>query len=90
MMIVAPNVTISTSDDLDKRMKAIPEVNWSEVCRQAIKEYVERRNQQEKGELVENLRNYLSTIPLKEEDKERLRDEETRRFSQRWGPPQHK
>jgi len=32
------NVTLSVSEDLKKKMEQFPEINWSEVARQAIKE----------------------------------------------------
>ena len=40
-----PNVTISVSDELKADMDRIAEVNWSEVCRNAISRYItERKN----------------------------------------------
>lgn len=32
------NVTLSVPEELKKRMEQFPEINWSEVARQAIKE----------------------------------------------------
>ncbi len=32
------NVTLSVPEDLKKRMEQFPEINWSEVARQAISE----------------------------------------------------
>jgi len=32
------NVTLSVPEDLKKKMEQFPEINWSEVARQAIKE----------------------------------------------------
>lgn len=37
------NITIYISDEMDERMKKVPEVNWSEVCRQGIGNYLEER-----------------------------------------------
>ena len=37
------NITVYISDDLDERMKKVPEVNWSEVCRRGIEGYLEKR-----------------------------------------------
>ena len=31
------NITLSVSEDLKKKMDEFPEINWSEVARQAIK-----------------------------------------------------
>lgn len=43
-MIALPrNVTISITDELANEMKDYPEVNWSELCRQAIKNYIQDR-----------------------------------------------
>ena len=38
-----PNVTISVSDELKTEMDKLSEVNWSEVCRNAIFIYMEQR-----------------------------------------------
>jgi hypothetical protein len=32
-----PTITVNVDDDLKKRMEKHPEINWSEVTRQAIK-----------------------------------------------------
>lgn len=32
------NITLSVSEELKKRMEQFPEINWSEVARQAIRE----------------------------------------------------
>jgi len=39
-----PNVTISVPDPLKVEMDALSEVNWSEVCRNAISRYITQRN----------------------------------------------
>ncbi|MEF8785508.1 MAG: hypothetical protein V5A45_06205 [Haloarculaceae archaeon] len=36
-----PTITVSVDDDLKERMEKHPEINWSEVTRQAIREKVE-------------------------------------------------
>jgi hypothetical protein len=36
-----PSITVNVDDDLKKRMEKHPEINWSEVTRQAIQEKVE-------------------------------------------------
>ncbi|HLE75552.1 MAG TPA: hypothetical protein VI864_05855 [Candidatus Bathyarchaeia archaeon] len=38
-----PNLTISVSDELKAEMDKLSEVNWSEVCRNAISMYIEQR-----------------------------------------------
>lgn len=35
-----PNVTVSVDDSLKERMDDHPEINWSEVARQAIREKI--------------------------------------------------
>jgi ribosomal protein L15 len=44
-----PTITVSVDDDLKERMEKHPEINWSEVTRQAI------RNKIEKLELMDEL-----------------------------------
>ena len=36
-----PSITVNVDDDLKARMEAHPEINWSEVTRQAIQEKIE-------------------------------------------------
>ena len=36
-----PSITVNVDDDLKERMNDHPEINWSEVTRQAIQEKVE-------------------------------------------------
>ncbi|AEN06185.1 hypothetical protein [Halolamina sp.] len=36
-----PTITVNVDDDLKKRMEKHPEINWSEVTRQAIQEKIE-------------------------------------------------
>jgi hypothetical protein len=40
---VGKNVTIYLPDEVAQKMALLPEVNWSEICRQAITGYVETR-----------------------------------------------
>lgn len=44
-----PTITVNVDDDLKERMERHPEINWSEVTRQAI------RNKIEKLELMDEL-----------------------------------
>jgi len=79
------NVTISVSDELAKKMNAMPEINWSEVCRQAISKYINKRSE-EKGELLKGLEDFLKTKPP--ESKESVEKAEIERFTRRWGKPE--
>lgn len=36
-----PSITVNVDDDLKARMEEHPEINWSEVTRQAIQEKIE-------------------------------------------------
>jgi hypothetical protein len=36
-----PSITVNVDDDLKERMENHPEINWSEVTRQAIQEKIE-------------------------------------------------
>jgi len=38
-----PNVTISVPDELKTEMDKFPEVSWSEICRNAISQYIAQR-----------------------------------------------
>ena len=37
------NVTLSVGDEIAEKMKEYPEVNWSEIARKAIIEYITQR-----------------------------------------------
>ncbi|MHA1169293.1 MAG: hypothetical protein ACTSRU_15810 [Candidatus Hodarchaeales archaeon] len=37
-----PNITLSIPDELHERIKNHPEIRWSEVARQAIKQYLDQ------------------------------------------------
>jgi len=37
-----PTITVNVDDELKDRMERHPEINWSEVTRQAIQEKIER------------------------------------------------
>ena len=58
-----PNVTVSVDDSLKDRMDDHPEINWSEVARQAIREKI--RDLRVMEELVEG-------SELTEEDVDKL------------------
>ncbi len=46
-MNTLPNLTIAMDEDLYRRMKDLPEVNWSVVARKAFREYLESRADQD-------------------------------------------
>jgi len=50
------NVTIYLPDDIAEKMEKFPEVNWSEICRKAIVDYVETRSQTDLGAIIERLK----------------------------------
>lgn len=37
-----PNITVSITDDLKKKMDSLPEINWSEVTREFLSDKVKR------------------------------------------------
>lgn len=37
-----PTITVNVDDDLKERMEKHPEINWSEITRQAIREKIEK------------------------------------------------
>lgn len=84
------NITISISDELATKMDSMPEINWSEVCRQAISNYIEEREPKQIGDFIKSLESHLGgKLPLTE-DKEKAREEEIERFTKKWGTPDHK
>lgn len=82
------NLTIAISDELAKEMETMPEINWSEVCRQAISNYIDEKKAKRKGELTRELETYLSPkLTQLEEEKERIKKAEIERFTKKWGEP---
>lgn len=49
------NLTLAVPDELSEKMDQLKEVNWSAVARQAIEEYVERRQEPDLTPLLERL-----------------------------------
>ena len=41
IVLCMPSITVNVDDDLKDRMEKHPEINWSEVTRQAIQEKIE-------------------------------------------------
>ncbi|MCJ7429476.1 MAG: hypothetical protein MUP66_03745 [Candidatus Nanohaloarchaeota archaeon QJJ-5] len=61
-----PNMTIRVPDDLKESLDEHPEINWSEVARQSMKEYLYRLN------IADEI---ASKSQLSEEDAAELSDE---------------
>ena len=55
------NVTIYLPDEVAQKMDKLPEVNWSEICRKAITEYVETRTQTDLTSVITRLKNESKT-----------------------------
>jgi hypothetical protein len=60
-----PTITVNVDDDLKERMDKHPEINWSEVTRQAI---------QEKIEALEVMDKLTSESDLSESDVQEIAD----------------
>lgn len=60
-----PSITVNVDDDLKERMEKHPEINWSEVTRQAI---------QEKIEALEMMDELTSESELTEHDVQEIAD----------------
>ena len=65
------NLTLSIPDDLKVKMGRFPEINWSEVARQAI---------MEKTRVLERMQSLLSHSKLTEEDTLKIGREIKRRM----------
>lgn len=50
------NVTIYLSDEIAGRMEKYQEVNWSEICRKAVLDYIDTRSHLDIGPLLEKLK----------------------------------
>lgn len=54
-----PTMTLAVPDELKKKMEKFPEMNWSEVARQAIRQRVE---------MLETLKEFTKDSTMTEED----------------------
>lgn len=63
-----PNITISIPEELKKRMKLLPETNWSKVIRDFLDEKIKR------ALLLKKLDKMLENSEMTEEDALRLGD----------------
>ena len=50
------NVTVTVSEGLKKKMARAPDVNWSEVARQAFEETIRQKQMREAAEAMDKLR----------------------------------
>jgi len=55
------NVTIYLPDEVAQKMETLPEVNWSEICRKAITDYIEARTQTDLTSIITRLKNESRT-----------------------------
>jgi hypothetical protein len=55
------NVTVAVPEELKKKMEHVPDVNWSEVARQAFEETIRRRQMLEASESIDRLRESSKT-----------------------------
>jgi hypothetical protein len=50
------NVTIYIPDEIAEKMENFPEVNWSEICRKAVIDYIDTRSQIDIGPILAKLK----------------------------------
>lgn len=50
------NVTIYLPDEIAEKMEKFPEVNWSEICRNAVADYTQTRSQMDLAPILERLK----------------------------------
>ena len=82
------NVTVSISDEIAAKMDGMRDVNWSEVCRRCISEYIEARKSN-RGEFIKDVERFMRSKLdcLTYEDRIALCDAEIERFTRKWGKP---
>src|SRR5439155_5784384 len=56
-----PNVTVAVPEELKKKMEHVPDVNWSEVARQAFEETIRRKQMREAAKSTDRLRESSKT-----------------------------
>ncbi|OIO09205.1 MAG: hypothetical protein AUJ52_06735 [Elusimicrobia bacterium CG1_02_63_36] len=69
-----PNLTLAISEEIKQRMAMFPEINWSEVARQAIIE---------KTKIMEHAQTLLAGSKLTEQDAVRLGEQAKLKVSKR-------
>ena len=55
------NITVAVPEELKKKMEHVPDVNWSEVARQAFEETIRRKQMREASESTDKLRESSKT-----------------------------
>ena len=55
------NVTVAVPEELKKKMEHVPDVNWSEVARQAFEETIRRQHMRHAAESTDRLRESSKT-----------------------------
>jgi predicted transcriptional regulator len=70
-----PNMTIRVPDDLKQRLDEHPEINWSEVARQSMREYLHRLDVADE---------IASRSELSEEDAVALSEDVKRQIAERY------
>ena len=55
------NVTVAVPEELKKKMEHVPDVNWSEVARQAFEDTIRRKQMREASEAIDRLRESSKT-----------------------------
>lgn len=55
------NVTVYLPDEVAQKMETLPEVNWSEICRKAITDYIEARTETDLTSVISRLKNERKT-----------------------------
>ena len=50
------NVTVNVPESLKKRMEQVPDVNWSEVAREAFEEIIRQKQMRDVAEAMDRLR----------------------------------
>jgi hypothetical protein len=55
------NVTIYLPDEVAQKMDQLPEVNWSEICRKAISDYIDTRTKTDLTSVIARLKNERKT-----------------------------
>jgi len=53
---MSKNVTIYIPEEIAEKMDNYPEVNWSEVCRRAVTDYMTTRSLDDLGQIAEKLK----------------------------------
>jgi hypothetical protein len=58
---VGKNITIYLPEDVAEKMETFSEVNWSEICRRAVLDYIQTRSQIDLAPIIERLKKERNT-----------------------------